>query len=455
MTAQTRFLGIPLFLALAVLPARSANPVHHPREFVDFVHREEAADQLILINQDPRLRLTMHPPGIVIAGDGRQPFLFCTAAGTLLCQAQLNAPPFNTKHKMVYHDRLATAISRDRGATWTRWTAQPNHDDVNIEGGVVQLADGTILLLDTYVIPSTEGPGRGVGELWVSHDDLRTIKGPTSVEFSLPGILFGGSTDDNGETHAAARLHRSIVLLPDGDLLTTMYTRFAGDDSASGYLATMMKARTIVIRSHDRGATWAYLSTVGIDGGVGTEGYGEPVLVRVPPGPYPGRLLCLMRTGRELYGSHSDDSGATWSRPLPIPFPGIDLYATETWASRYYDTKAPGYFPHGDMIGAEVNPDLIAMQDGTLVCTLGVRIPSQKFAGDWHVPRNGDYLAFSCDGGDTWSEVVQFRSGAPTTQYMGVREISPGLLYVVHDDSVWHMPGSALGFQLEVKRLDR
>jgi hypothetical protein len=46
---------------------------------------------------------------------------------------------------------------------------------------------------------------------------------------------------------------------------------------------------------------------------------------------------------------------------------------------------------------------------------------------------NDDYLVFSCDGGDTWSEVVRFLSAVPTTQYMSVREISPG----AYDDSIW------------------
>jgi hypothetical protein len=42
---------------------------------------------------------------------------------------------------------------------------------------------------------------------------------------------------------------------------------------------------------------------------------------------------------------------------------------------------------------------------------------------------------------------------------MGVREVAPGLLYVVYDTSLWHYqgkkliaPGDTLGFQLEVTR---
>jgi len=51
---------------------------------------------------------------------------------------------------------------------------------------------------------------------------------------------------------------------------------------------------------------------------------------------------------------------------------------------------------------------------------------------------------------------VQFRSGLPTTHYMGVRELRPGVLFVVYDDSHWKLPlpGGTMGFQLEVSRAD-
>jgi hypothetical protein len=82
-------------------------------------------------------------------------------------------------------------------------------------------------------------------------------------------------------------------------------------------------------------------------------------------------------------------------------------------------------------------------------------VPARKYNDDWRAPQNGNYLVFSTDGGDTWSHVVQFRSAAPTTHYMGVRELKPGLLYVVYDDSAWNMEGQTVGFQLAVKRSDR
>ncbi len=410
-----------------------------------------AVPQLKITAPDPSVHLTMHPPVAVMSGDGRQPYLFCTAQGTLFCQAQMHALPFNSKGKRVYPVRIGTAISRDRGLTWTPWTHEANHDDVFIEGGAVQCADGTIVMLDTFIVSGGQAD-HGVGEIWRSRDDLRTLDGPATADFYLPTVRYTGSTEDDGRPYNYARAHRSIVAMPNGDLITTVYGHFAGDTARSAYLVSMEKFRTTVVRSRDQGATWAYLATVAVDPGVGTEGFCEPVLVRVSQGPHAGRLLCLMRTGRDLYGAHSDDDGLTWSRPLPQQFPGIDLYATEKWAARFDATPTSTKLPTPEMIGSIVDPDLIEMQNGLLVCAVGVRIPNREYRHNWRSPENGNYLAFSRDGGDSWTEVAQFLSGMPTTQYMGIREVAPDLLYVVYDDSVWRMPGRTMGFQLEVNR---
>ncbi|MBI5769216.1 MAG: exo-alpha-sialidase [Verrucomicrobia bacterium] len=439
----------PTFIALVISLNMLGGAESAPRPKRPHV---EIPPQLTPIATDPRFELTLGQPTVIMSGDGRQPYLFVSSQGTLFCQAQLSLPPFNSKPKQVYHTRIQSMLSRDGGVTWTPWSHAPNQDPVFIEGGMVERADGTILMLDTFIMPDAKKSGYGVGEIWKSKDDLRTVSGPHDAEFHLPHVAWSGSTNDFGRPHASARAHRSIVELPGGDLITSIYTRFPGDTAPSSYMPTMMKTRTIVARSRDGGATWAYLATVAVDAGVGTEGYGEPVLVRVSQGARAGRLLCYMRTGRDLFGAFSDDAGATWSRPLPVKIPGIDVYATAHWERRFADPKAPGYTPSDDMIGAAVDPEAIEMKDGTLVLGVGVRVPARKYNDDWRAPQNGNYLAFSTDGGDTWSHVVQFRAGAPTTHYMGVRELQPGLLYVVYDDSAWNMEGQTVGFQLAVKR---
>jgi hypothetical protein len=435
MTARILILFLAAAMPLAAVPA----------------DRSWDGDALVTRADDPRISLTMHRPVVVLEGECRQPFLFCSAHGTLLCQAQLGGlPPFHTKGKVVYPNRLGMAVSRDGGASWRPLVRDPGHDDVNIEGGAIELADRGIYMLDTYVVPGG-APGRGMGEVWLSRDEFRTWDGPKDAPFSIPGVRFGGSTDDYGRSHAAARLHRSVVEMPDGDLVATLYCWFQTDTTPAGYLASMMKTRAILVRSRDRGASWTYLSTIAVDGAVGTEGFGEPVLVRVPSGAHAGRLICLMRTGRDLYGARSDDGGLTWSRPAPEAFPGVDIRDTARWLDLFPDRRAPAP-PSDDMLGAVVDPELIAMADGTLVCAMGVRIPGRRYGENWRARENGDCLAFSLDGGDTWSHVVRFRSALPTTHYMGVREISAGTLYVVYDNNLWGHPGEVMGFRLDVAR---
>ncbi len=437
--------ALPVFGSLT--PHNNANWV-----YTNKLAREDVPNHLQILEADSRLNLEMHPSTVILSGDGRQPYLFCSAQGTLFCQAQETKPPFRTKDKQVYLMRIDSAISRDGGKSWSRWTHQADHDDVNIEGGMAQLRDGTILALDTFVMEG-KTPGHGIGEIWKSHDDLRTWEGPFWVDFKLPHIAWSGSTNDIGQHEASARVHRSLLELPNGDLLTTMYCRFDGDTAPAAYMPTMLKSRTIIVRSRDHGSNWAYLATVGVDSGMGTEGFGEPVLARVDRGVHAGRLICIMRTGRMLHQSYSDDNGEHWEHPFPMRLPGIDVYNSARWEKRFgYDPHAPDYVPRDDMIGSMTDPELIQMRSGVLVCGFGFRAPEKRYSIDWHAQENGDYIAFSLDGGDTWSEILQFRSGAPTTHYMGIRESKPGILYVAYDDNIWQMPGNAQGFELDVRR---
>lgn len=436
--------------------------------------------RLISLANELRLGLTVGRTTVVMGNGGNQPYLFCSSQGTLFCEAQINEPPFGTR-KMVYHVRIGAAVSRDRGATWTPWTGSAGRDIVFIEGGAVQCADGPIVMLDTYV--PLDGSNQGTGEVWKSTDDLRTLNGPFLAPFHLPRMPVRAESNDMGAAQPPnLRLHRSILELPGGDLLATGYVHFATDTAPSAYMPSMMKSRVIVVRSRDRGASWTYLATVGVDGAVGTEGYNEPALVRLAHGRHAGRLICLIRTGRDLYRSYSDDNGASWVRPTPTHFPGVNIYDTARRERLFRDPAQPEAAPTDEMIGAIVDPDLIEMADGLLVCAFGARMPARKAAeglgrpfikgpdgrypdgkpkpgqryDTWRAPENGDYLAFSADAADTWGTVVQFRSALPTTHYIGVREVAPNLLYVVYDNSLprERQPADAsheaLGFQLSV-----
>lgn len=375
----------------------------------------------------------------MVLNDGLQPSMLCTKKGTLIVQAQ-NSHRNPPQKRMAYPFELSTVVSRDGGDTWTP-ALPPDANQVNVEGAIHQLKDGTILSLDTYVVPGDK-PDSGVGMLYVSTDDYKTLQGPINIDFHIPNADFYGSTDDGGRPYGAERIHRRIVELPGGDLLVTLYGLQKGDNTPSGYTPTMKKTRVMLFRSRDKGRHWDYVSTVAVDPSVGTEGFGEPVITRVTHGRHEGRLICFMRTGHALYEATSDDEGATWSKPRPRVFADRDVYKTSEWAEMFKDVKRNGVLISQnpvEFIGAVVDPDLIALRSGLLVATFGIRIPARAcFARPGH-PWNGNYIAFSLDDGDTWSHVVQLTSGVSTTHYTAVEEM-PGKneIFVAYDFGYWN-----------------
>ena len=393
-----------------------------------------------MIEADGKLRLDFGPENPVLPR-GLQPSLLRSAKGTLIVQAQIPEKPFPTK-RMVYPSAMETRISRDDGATWTKIPLKPGENGLNMEGGAVQLHDGTILALDTYIVPGQK-PDEGIGQLYTSTNDWQTLEGPLNVDFDLPNVNFYASKDDGGHPHDAQRLHRRILELPNGDLLTTFYGQLNGDKTPATYMPLMMKARVMLVRSHDRGLHWKFIATVAVDPAVGTEGFCEPVIARISQGPKAGRLLCLMRTGRELREAISDDEGATWSPSQPLVFAGLDIYRTELWVDHFRNFKgAKGKLLDennpDDLRGAVVDPDLIELRSGLLIATFGVRVPQKAC---WAHPEhswNGNYLAISTDHGETWKNVVRLTSGVLTTHYTAIEEtLTDNKLFVTYDLGGW------------------
>lgn len=393
-----------------------------------------------MVEADGRLRLRFGEERLVLPR-GLQPSLLCTRTGTLVVQAQVPDKPFPSD-RMTYPWAMSTVVSRDLGNTWTHIPLKPGDNGLNLEGGAVQLRDGTILALDTYVMPGTKA-GEGVGQLYTSADDWRSLGGPADVTFDLPGVAFDGSTDDGGRPYTAQRLHRRILELPNGDLLATLYGRKKEDTTPCTYRPTMMRTRVMVARSTDRGRHWALVSDLSVAPTVGTEGLGEPVLCRVSRGPDAGRLICLMRTGRNLYEAASDDGGKTWTPARPRVFAGLDVNRTELWADMFRDVKDFQGKPldeHNldELRGAVVDPDLIELRGGLLVAAFGVRVPQKLCWRHPEHPWNGNYLAFSLDHGKTWPNVVRMTSGVLTTHYMAVEETpADNTLFVAYDLGGW------------------
>jgi len=393
-----------------------------------------------ILESDGRLRFQFGDEQLVLSR-GLQPSLLCTSAGTLVVQGQLPEKPFPA-NRMTYPYALATVVSRDNGNTWKPIPLRPGENGLNMEGGAVQLRDGTILALDTYIMPGT-APGKGIGQLYTSNDDWQTLLGPKDVPFDLPDVNFEGSSDDGGRPHNAQRLHRRIIEMPNGDLLTTFYGWLDGDNSSSTYRPTMIRTRMMLARSTNKGQSWKLVSNVSIDPTIGTEGLGEPVVCRVGKGPNAGRLICLMRTGRNLYETISDDEGATWSPAKPLIFAGLDVERTELWVDmfrKFKDFKGQLLDENNldELRGAVVDPDLIELRSGLLVAAFGVRVPQKLCWRHPEHPWNGNYLAFSDDHGATWENVVRMTSGVVTTHYMAIEETpTDNLLYVTYDLGGW------------------
>lgn len=424
--------GIAAVLALAALASVAADgPQTAPPE------ADKHTPEFIL--SDGAIRLTFGQERVVLPR-GLQPSMLVMRSGSIVLQAQVPEKPFPSK-RMTYPYAMSTRVSRDGGLSWTDIPLKPGENGLNMEGGIVQLKDGTILALDTYITPG-ERPDKGAGQLYTSSDDWRTVDGPTDVAFDLPGIDFSGSTDDGGRPHAAQRLHRRIIELPNGDLLATFYGWLKGDEARSTYAPGMKKTRVMLARSADRGRHWRLVSTVAVGPEIGTEGLGEPVICRVSQGPQAGRLICLMRTGRELRESISNDEGATWTPHAPRVFADLDVYKTELWVDMFRDFKTAKGVPLADspddLRGAVVDPDLIELRSGVLVAAFGVRIPQKLCWRRPDHPWNGNYLAFSRDHGKTWGTVVRMTSGVLTTHYMAIQETPrDNEIYVTYDLGGW------------------
>ena len=136
--------------------------------------------------------------------------------------------------------------------------------------------------------------------------------------------------------------------------------------------------------------------------------------------------------------------------PGPVVFSGIDIHDTTSW-KQFVNTEDAWVKKYPVAAGALVDPDLVELQNGILACAVGVRIPEKACFRDPTCPRNGNYLAFSRDGGQTWSHVVQLTSGVWTTHYMGICQVRPNQLYVTYDLGFWGRPDNqVIGCTVEV-----
>jgi hypothetical protein len=396
-----------------------------------------------LLLDENRLNLSFDKEMLVM-NEGLQPSMLCTRKGNFIVQAQLPKKPLPQK-RIYYPFAIKTVTSYDKGRTWNEFPLKAGDNGLNMEGGIVQLRNGNIIALETYITPGSK-PDTGVGLLYTSSDEYRTLQGPFEITLNMPNADFYSSSDDGGRPHEAMRFHRRIIELPNGDLMTTVYGFQKGDKSPADYMPSMMKSRAMLFRSSNQGRHWDYVSTIAADGTVGTEGFGEPTLVRISKGKHAGRLISMMRTGYALYEAKSDDEGKTWTKAEPRVFANLDVYKTGEWADLFKGVKRNGKLISEnpkELYGSVVDPDLCEMKNGVLVASFGVRITARASWNIFTHPWNGNYLAFSLDQGDTWSQVVRITSGIPTTHYMAIEQMpNKNELFVIYDWGYWgYKPG--------------
>lgn len=340
------------------------------------------------------LRIELGPEQMIAPGVP-WPYLVQLRDGTTILLGHVGWPP-GGKFPIHY-----TAISRDGRKTWMQWKPEPSQGLGPVtEGSAVELRSGPLLVFSVHA----EHLGNKIfgTNYWISRDSYRTLEGPKQYSFSLPEGETQGR-DDRGEPISRMYLRRSILELRNGDLLASVYGRFESDKAPAEYRGSMSKTRSFLLRSSDRGANWKYIDTIAADP-VGQEGMGEPVLVQLSQGPLAGRLICLLRTGREnpVYQCESDDEGKTWTRAYPL-----------SWQYSHYGRRR-------EIVGTD--PDVIEMRDGTLVMSFGHKPDYQD---------DGNFLAFSLDQGRSWTQVTRLSTAAGSA-YTGVREVAPGELFVVY-----------------------
>jgi len=270
---------------------------------------------------------------------------------------------------LLYGSRL----SRDGGRTWEGSTG-------GFGVGGTQLRDGTALGLDYRCIPIEGRDGWYRVAKHVSTDNGRRFA-KTHAEVHVPEAK---AAMGHG-WHVGPLFMRSIVERGDGSLVALMAGWFKSDTALCPYGRGRPYSRTYAGESTDGGQTWRYLTTIGYDQ-IGSEGYNEGSMRRLPNGHW----LAVMRTGSNsdlkcqdnpIMWSVSTDEGRTWTKPQR--------------------TGLEGAFP-----------SLAVLRDGLLAIGYG---------------RPGAMLAFSADGGRTWTDRTCV-DATPYSGYTDVVEVAKGEL---------------------------
>ena len=292
--------------------------------------------------------------------------------------------------------RVCAIRSADGGRTWSdhQIVSQRDRED-HRDPSMVQLRDGTVLM--QYMHSDRYDPVTGAPlptdqrnyhiHVVRSFDDARTWEQePIHVDHA---------------PFATGIAECKCLELPDGRILMPL-------DNVAPKGAPKSAA---VFSSDDQGATWQHLSTIGeedVDSGH-LPFPCEPSLAMMPS----GRIVVAIRTqpprGGNLWQAYSDDEGRTWSRPHEIPL-----------------------FDGG-------RGDLLVLEDGRLLCSIGYRgdfgyglKPGHPESAVLEV--NGIHVSISEDEGQTWSPVRVLRDDMPNTDmgYPASVQLDDGRMLTVY-----------------------
>ena len=296
--------------------------------------------------------------------------------------------------------------SSDEGQTWSAPSVVPDYGWSGVEcAGLTALRSGCVLLnqwrFRWYPLPLARKlaasepiafPRDWVGALAASleldsgaalkRDPERLVPwarglGGTFVHLSDEGgTTFDRSVEIDTAPFSGGYGMRGAVELGDGTIVLPL-------SDVPAY------ERIFVVRSRDNGATWGAPILAAAEAGAEFE---EPAPLLLPS----GRILLALRENhvRTIFTVHSDDGGATWSKPEPT---GID-----------------GYPAH-----------LLLLDDGSILCTYGDRKPPFAIRA-----------VVSSDGGGSWktSAVITIRDRLPNKDlgYPFTLRLSDGDLLTVY-----------------------
>lgn len=278
-----------------------------------------------------------------------------------------------------------------------RWHFRDRHVDPFFS--LIRRRNGELLGFYEYVMAisrnydSVRKDWEGVGTVMRFTPDGRWSP-PEDVFFKIPMML------KSREAMWCASIIQKGIELEDGTLLVVGYSDALvpyKNESNLGYA-------TVLFESTDNGRSFRIRSVIASGRHVQYphEGPSEPAIERLPN----GELYCVMRAGAHgaghrikdaepMLSARSVDNGYTWT-VSKFPYRGVA-------------------------------PKLHLMSNGVLVCGFG---------------RPGNSLAFSRDGGRTWSRQHYLSPPSwPTTGYLDFAEVASNRLFVVYD--LWDYDSTA------------